>query len=338
MRSKRWGALVKGNRFVVEADVLDKATSKRESTIDDSAIFASSPYLVTFKSTPKDFKPGTSTMIVAEIKHVNGKPAIGIPTELTALDDREEAVLVDTTSSTSDNTGRVAFSVQTSRFQTALKIKVISRGQTKAHGKVNESSFYKTFGFQVTPEMSPGARVLVYAFHEGHLLADSMNIEVEEVCTGSSDIEIEPEFRSEEPGSSGVLNVRGREGTRVGILAVDKAVYILKNKELLTREKKRDRLGRTCQARADIVYEHMDGKDQAKECSEAFEECCKEIRPQGFPGRRDPNLQATGDERARHGIEFITEDSVDEVDGPSTSPLVRRDFRETWLFDEGTVG
>lgn len=64
MRSKRWGALVKGNRFVVEADVLDKATSKRESTIDDSAIFASSPYLVTFKSTPKDFKPGTSTMIV----------------------------------------------------------------------------------------------------------------------------------------------------------------------------------------------------------------------------------------------------------------------------------
>ncbi|XP_040066615.1 complement C3 [Ixodes scapularis] len=481
MRSKRWGALVKGNRFVVEADVLDKATSKRESTIDDSAIFASSPYLVTFSSTPKDFKPGTSTMIVAEIKHVNGKPAIGIPTELTALDDREEVVLVDTTSSTSDNTGRVAFSVQTSRFQTALKIKVqtkdpkyashqqadgnivlhpftsptnafvslkridtrvalkvgehfdgyaraepsnispiyymvISRGQTKAHGKVNESSFYKTFGFQVTPEMSPGARVLVYAFHEGHLLADSMNIEVEEVCTGSSDIEIEPEFRSEEPGSSGVLNVRGREGTRVGILAVDKAVYILNNKELLTREKlftvlkshdlgcgpgggltsdvvladtgiviiseetlenairtdnscesrirrrrsilkraadnfqdpflrqccilgqKRDRLGRTCQARADIVYEHMDGKDQAKECSEAFEECCKEIRPQGFPGPRVPNLQATGDERARHGIEFITEDSVDEVDGPSTSPLVRRDFRETWLFDEGTVG
>ncbi|CAN8002028.1 unnamed protein product [Ixodes hexagonus] len=483
-RRKRWSALVQGNRFVVEADVLDKATSKRESTVDDSAIFASSPYLVTFKSTPKDFKPGTSTMIVAEIKHVNGKPAVGIPTELTALDDREEAVLVDTTSSTSDHTGRVAFSVQTTRFQTALKIKVqtrdpkykshqqadgnvvlrpftsptnafvalkridtrvalkvgehfdgyvrseppnitpvyymvISRGQTKAHGKVNESSFHhKSFVFQVTPEMSPGARVLVYTFHDGHLLADSMNIEVEEVCSDSSNIEIEPAFRSEEPGSSGALMVRGKEGTRVGILAVDKAVYILNNKELLTREKlftafkshdlgcgpgggltsdaviadtgvviiseetvenvirtenscesrirrrriimkravssyedpflrqccelghKRDRLGRSCNARADIVWAHLEGKNQAKECAEAFEDCCRRVSPvesHGVHGMAFPG--PTEDDRSRHGIEFSTADTVDgDHASSSTNTLVRNDFRETWLFDEETVG
>lgn len=53
-----------GNRLVVEANVLDRATSKREYTVDDSAIFATSPYLVTFKHTPKDFKPGVGTIIV----------------------------------------------------------------------------------------------------------------------------------------------------------------------------------------------------------------------------------------------------------------------------------
>ncbi|KAK8769443.1 hypothetical protein V5799_014095 [Amblyomma americanum] len=116
---------------------------------------------------------------------------------------------------------------------------VTHRGQTKVHGSVEGSGNnpHRSVHFAVTRDMSPRVRVLVYAFHRGHLIADSLTIQVEELCTESSNIKIEPDFRKDQPGSNGSLKVLGKSGTRVGILGVDKAVYILNNKGLLTREK-----------------------------------------------------------------------------------------------------
>lgn len=45
-------------RLLVQADVLERATGNRESVVDKSCEFISSPYLIEFKNAPKYFKPG----------------------------------------------------------------------------------------------------------------------------------------------------------------------------------------------------------------------------------------------------------------------------------------
>ena len=45
-------------RLLVEADVIEQATGNKESAVDNSCQFTSSPYLIEFKNTPKYFKPG----------------------------------------------------------------------------------------------------------------------------------------------------------------------------------------------------------------------------------------------------------------------------------------
>ncbi|XP_049275626.1 complement C3 isoform X16 [Rhipicephalus sanguineus] len=484
---KRWTPLVHGNRLVVEAEVLDKATSKRVTAADDSAVFATSPYLVGFRHTPKDFKPGTMTVIVADVTTLTGKPAVGIPCAITVLDDQELDVPVEPTISVTDALGRAAFLVQTGRNHATIKAKVQTRdlqykphqqsegniavqafnspvhafvalnrmdtrksfkvseyfdgpvitqpvdispvfylvthrGQTKQHGvlEVGGSLLNRSVHFAVTRDMSPRVRVLVYAFHRGHLLADSLTIQVEEVCTESSTITIEPNFANDEPGNNGSLKILGKSGTRVGILGVDKAVYILNNKGLLTREKlfttmkshelgcgpggglsseevmsnfgaviiseegtenvvrtegscearvrhrrrvhhraqrkfshdpflkeccalgqKRDRVGRLCSRRAHIVRRYIEGT-RGEKCAEAFEECCLSAtsRPAGAASSElgPPVSIPEEPDRIRSGEEFAI-DEIDEVDGDvSPDTVIRRDFRETWLFDEQVIG
>lgn len=480
---KRWSPLVHGNRLVVEADVLDKATSKRVSAVDDSAVFATSPYVVGFRHTPKDFKPGTTTVIVADIKDLNGRPTAGIPCVIDVLDDQEQGVHVVPAESFTDADGRVAFLVQTERRHTRIKAKVqtrdpkysshqqsegnisiqpfispvqafvalkrmdtrksfkvgdyfdsqvitepaaispvyyivTNRGQTKVHGILEgtENNAHKSVHFAVTRDMSPTVRVLVYAFHRGHLIADSLTIQIEQLCTESSTIKIEPDFRNDLPGSNGSLKVVGKKGTRVGILGVDKAVYILNSKGLLTREKlfetlkshelgcgpggglsseevissfgvvviseegtenvlrtenscearvrrrrrdlsrtqrkyrqdpflkeccslglKRDRIGRRCTARANIVRRYIGG-ERGEKCAEAFQDCCLSTTgrpvdmPDSLPGSTWPEVEP---DRTRSGVEF----SVDwTFENESADTLIRKDFRETWLFDEQVIG
>lgn len=46
------------SRLQVQADVIEQATGNKESALDKSCQFTSSPYLVEFKNTMKYFKPG----------------------------------------------------------------------------------------------------------------------------------------------------------------------------------------------------------------------------------------------------------------------------------------
>ena len=46
------------SRLQVEVDVIERATGNKESAMDKSCQFTSSPYLVEFKDTVKYFKPG----------------------------------------------------------------------------------------------------------------------------------------------------------------------------------------------------------------------------------------------------------------------------------------
>ena len=46
------------SRLQVQVDVIERATGNKESVLDNSCQFTSSPYLIEYKNTPKYFKPG----------------------------------------------------------------------------------------------------------------------------------------------------------------------------------------------------------------------------------------------------------------------------------------
>ncbi|XP_075525352.1 complement C3-like [Dermacentor variabilis] len=305
-----WGwspyPLFHGSRLVVEAEVLDKATSELVTAMDDSAVYATSPYHVSFHHTDLHFKPGGPKTVMADIKHANGRPAALVPCAIIAEDDEGLNIPVDRDVAVTDTRGRIAFSVLTERTHNHIVVQVRTllptethlqaighidirafrsqinaliflesvdpgrpakvggdilmrvgiypptsspayylvthNGQVKRTGVLRQTdqppSLYHLERFPVTSDMSPSVRVLAYAFHEGHLLADSIVIEVEEACSHQAAVTVQPDFQSNRPGSNGSLKILGSSGTHVGILGVDKQVYSLTGKEgLLTSDK-----------------------------------------------------------------------------------------------------
>lgn len=45
-------------KLLVQADVIEQATGSKETAVDKSCQFTSSPYLIEYKNTQKYFKPG----------------------------------------------------------------------------------------------------------------------------------------------------------------------------------------------------------------------------------------------------------------------------------------
>ncbi|CAN8025253.1 unnamed protein product [Ixodes persulcatus] len=114
----------------------------------------------------------------------------------------------------------------------------LSRGQVKSFGELSSSNLRQNFiDFELEESMAPELRVLVFALHNGSILADSQLVEMEHLCTERSSINIIVPSDDKEPGTVVSVEVKGISGTRVGLMATDKAVYILDKGQLLTRQK-----------------------------------------------------------------------------------------------------
>lgn len=114
----------------------------------------------------------------------------------------------------------------------------LSRGQVKSFGELSSSNLRQNFiDFKLEESMAPELRVLVFALHNGSILADSQLVEMEHLCTERSSINIIVPSDDKEPGTDVSVEVKGMYGTRVGLMATDKAVYILDKGQLLTRQK-----------------------------------------------------------------------------------------------------
>ncbi|XP_077498115.1 complement C3-like isoform X1 [Amblyomma americanum] len=473
-----------GARLVVEATVLDRETTERVSAVDDSALFATSPYVVGFASTRRSYLPGVAKMVTVDIRHVDGKPAAGVPCAVTAESDEGAPLAVIQSSSVTDAMGTLDFHVFANAQSTGFSVKVrtllpeearhqaqgrvhipalnhafdaycvlhpnggrklfkvgetyvtqvfaqpggapvyylvTQNGRIIHHGVLRKQRLYADFpplGVLVTPDMAPIFRLLVLNFHRGHVFTDSIAIEVEPVCSESSNIAIKPEFSSELPGSNGSLKILGTAGTRVGVLGVDKAVYTLSSKGLLTRDKlfetlrshdmgcgpgggetpdevlsesgvviiaeeaadlvtgtvsacasrihrrrrvsqnlpheyssdpfldrccslglKPDRANRDCVTRSRIVRRYIPGA-RGQGCAQAFQECCFSTDPQpsfsdGLPGR---NPEGVGPFIVSTRVRIPPGQTHGMDDDHIGATLTRKDFRETWLFDEKVIG
>ncbi|KAL9988942.1 hypothetical protein ACROYT_G003438 [Oculina patagonica] len=72
------------SRLVVQADVIERATGNKETVVDKTCQFTSSPYLIQFKNTPKYFKPGLRFVVKVVVTHPNKKTARNVPMLISA--------------------------------------------------------------------------------------------------------------------------------------------------------------------------------------------------------------------------------------------------------------
>ncbi|XP_033981180.1 complement C3-like [Trematomus bernacchii] len=115
----------------------------------------------------------------------------------------------------------------------------MSRGQLVLKGR------YKTRGqvlislmVLITKDMLPSFRIIAYYHTNGNeVVSDSVWVDVKDSCMGSLKLEPSRPAPSYEPRSTFGLKVTGDPGAIVGLVAVDKGVYVLKNKHRLTQKK-----------------------------------------------------------------------------------------------------
>lgn len=120
---------------------------------------------------------------------------------------------------------------------------VISRGKILKLKKLPDGKYNEqNLEFDITYDMVPSFRVLIFTHHEDQLLVDSLKIDVMNECSPSAEVQIDPQYSIKEPGHNGKIIIRGTKGTYVGVIGVDEAVYALSKTDLLTKVKVFERL------------------------------------------------------------------------------------------------
>ncbi|XP_058496236.1 complement C3-like isoform X2 [Solea solea] len=116
---------------------------------------------------------------------------------------------------------------------------ILSRGQLIQHGR------YRTKGqvlisliVPIIKDMLPSFRIIAY-YHpnDNEVVSDSVWLDVKDSCMGSLKLEPSRPGSSYEPRRMFGLKVTGDPGATVGLVAVDKGVYVLNNKHRLTQKK-----------------------------------------------------------------------------------------------------
>ncbi|XP_069834464.1 A.superbus venom factor 1-like isoform X2 [Dendropsophus ebraccatus] len=125
-------------------------------------------------------------------------------------------------------------------------ILVTSRGrflQTIFHER-GEGEVVSAVRMAVTPDMLPSFRIVAYyyLFHEGklfELVSDSVWLNMKRTCKGTLKINPPSRQRSSDykPQEKIEPHLIGDKGAYVGLVAVDKGVYVLNNKSRLTQDK-----------------------------------------------------------------------------------------------------
>ncbi|XP_070768765.1 complement C3-like [Enoplosus armatus] len=116
---------------------------------------------------------------------------------------------------------------------------VLSRGQLLKHGRFRrQGEVLISLIEPITKEMLPSFRIIAYCHtNDNEVVSDSVWIDVKDSCMGSLKLESSRHTSSFEPRKMFGLKVTGDPGATVGLVAVDKGVYVLNNKHRLTQKK-----------------------------------------------------------------------------------------------------
>uniref|UniRef100_A0A3Q1ETH9 Complement C3-like n=1 Tax=Acanthochromis polyacanthus TaxID=80966 RepID=A0A3Q1ETH9_9TELE len=116
---------------------------------------------------------------------------------------------------------------------------ILSRGQLVKHGRHrNKHQTLISLTLTITKDMLPSFRIVAY-YHpnSSEVVSDSLWVDVEDSCMGSLKLEQARGENSYEPRNSFGLKITGDPESTVGLVAVDKGVYVLNNKHRLTQKK-----------------------------------------------------------------------------------------------------
>uniref|UniRef100_A0A665W6K1 Complement C3-like n=1 Tax=Echeneis naucrates TaxID=173247 RepID=A0A665W6K1_ECHNA len=218
-----------------------------------------SPYAIQFTKTSKFFKPGMDFDVMVEVLNPDGTPADQVQVTLNpgAVEGRtEENGMARLSINTKQTDTQLAISVRVGKAEVSkgenLKVNfnynrqsgaqsditylILSRGQLVKYGRYTKSGeVVVSTIILVTKEMMPSFRIIAY-YHtaDGEVVSDSVWVDVEDTCIGSPK---ESNRNSFEPGESFQLKVTGDPEAQVGLVAVDKGVFLLNSKFRLTQAK-----------------------------------------------------------------------------------------------------
>ncbi|XP_034543955.1 complement C3-like [Notolabrus celidotus] len=116
---------------------------------------------------------------------------------------------------------------------------ILSRGQLINHGKYRASDeVLIAMLIPITKEMMPSFRIVAY-YHtsDQQVVSDSLWVDVKDSCMGVLKLEQTDRESYYKPQESFNLRITGDPGATVGLVAVDKGVYVLNNKHRLTQKK-----------------------------------------------------------------------------------------------------
>ncbi|KAF1385234.1 hypothetical protein PFLUV_G00105620 [Perca fluviatilis] len=116
---------------------------------------------------------------------------------------------------------------------------ILSRGQLVKNGRLRTRGHVViSLKVTVTKEMLPSFRIIAYYHTNGNeVVSDSVWVDVKDSCVGSLRLESSRPNPSYEPRRMFGLKVTGDPGATVGLVAVDKGIYVLNNKHRLTQKK-----------------------------------------------------------------------------------------------------
>ncbi|KAM3623772.1 uncharacterized protein V6R79_015383 [Siganus canaliculatus] len=123
--------------------------------------------------------------------------------------------------------------------RTDITYLILSRGRLVQSGRSRvEAQSLISERITITKEMIPSFRIIAY-YHTSanEVVSDSVWVDVEDDCMGSLKLESTRTIASYEPRKMFGLKVTGDPGATVGLVAVDKGVYVLNNEHRLTQKK-----------------------------------------------------------------------------------------------------
>ncbi|KAE8300817.1 Complement C3 Complement C3 beta chain Complement C3 alpha chain [Larimichthys crocea] len=193
-----------------------------------------SPYTIHFKRTPKYFKPGMSFDVAIEVVNPDGTPGQNVDVVVDPGVDTAEVALGD----------NMKINLILNRQESTEKnitYLILSKGQLVKYGSCRvKSQVLLSKMVTITKHMLPSFRIVAY-FHtnDNEVVADSVWVDAKDSCMGSLKLESASARASSsyEPRKMFPLKVTGDPGATVGLVAVDKGVYVLNNKYRLNQKK-----------------------------------------------------------------------------------------------------
>uniref|UniRef100_A0A8C9ZM46 Anaphylatoxin-like domain-containing protein n=1 Tax=Sander lucioperca TaxID=283035 RepID=A0A8C9ZM46_SANLU len=260
-----------GSSIYVAVSVLTESGGEMVEAELRNIQIVTSPYTITFKKTPTFFKPGMSFDVTVEVVNPDGTPAervtvviepgqvdgTTVANGMVKLSVNTEAMEQRLTITARTKDDRISNERQASATMVALpyttpsnKYIHIGKGHNnirlgKKRGQLVKNGRYRNTGqvlislnVLITKNMLPSFRIVAYYHTNGNeVVSDSVWVDVKDSCMGSLRLEPLTSAPSYEPRGLFGLKVTGDPGAVVGLVAVDKGVYVLNNKHRLTQKK-----------------------------------------------------------------------------------------------------